>query len=75
MIIRESSNYKKSYKKNLVNNHIYEEIKNNYGDNSFINDISKNNNIPLSFIYSRLAYEGMISYKSKEYNESIEKIF
>ena len=32
-------------------------------------------NMELSFIYSRLTYEWIISYKSKEYNESIEKIF
>jgi len=32
------------------------------------------NNIPLCFLYSRLAYEKKISYSSKEYNEHIEKI-
>ena len=42
-----------------------------------INDlehICRENNIPLCFAYSRLAYEGIISYGSKEYNEHKEKI-
>ena len=32
------------------------------------------NKIPLSFLYSRLAYEGYIKYSSKEYNEHREII-
>ena len=36
--------------------------------------ICKDNNIPLCFLYSRLAYEGIISYKSKEYNNHKEVI-
>ena len=36
--------------------------------------ICKDNNIPLCFLYSRLAYEGIISYKSKEYNNLKEVI-
>lgn len=36
--------------------------------------ICKDNNIPLCFLYSRLAYEGIISYKSKEYNSHKEVI-
>ena len=36
--------------------------------------ICKDNNIPLCFLYSRLAYEGIISYKSKEYNNHKEII-
>lgn len=36
--------------------------------------ICKDTNIPLCFLYSRLAYEGIISYKSKEYNNHKEII-
>ena len=36
--------------------------------------ICKDNNIPLCFLYSRLAYEKIISYKSKEYNNHKEVI-
>lgn len=37
-------------------------------------DICLKNNIPLCFLYSRLAYENIISYKSKLYNDHREKI-
>ena len=37
-------------------------------------EICNENSIPLSFLYSRLAYEGIISYSSKEYNDHKEKI-
>jgi len=36
--------------------------------------ICKENKIPLCFLYTRLAYEGLISYKSKEYLNNREKI-
>lgn len=36
--------------------------------------ICKENKIPLCFLYTRLAYEGLISYKSKEYINNREKI-
>ena len=36
--------------------------------------ICNENNIPLCFLYSRLAYEGIISYSSKDYNDHKEKI-
>ena len=37
-------------------------------------NICKKNNIPLSFYYSRLAYEGRLSYKSKKYLDSLVKL-
>lgn len=37
-------------------------------------NICNKNKIPLCFLYSRLAYEGLISYKSKSYLEHREKI-
>ena len=40
-----------------------------------IDTICKKNNIPLSFFYSRLAYEKRISYTSKKYINNQEKIF
>lgn len=36
--------------------------------------LCKENKIPLCFLYTRLAYEGLISYKSKEYLNNCEKI-
>ena len=36
--------------------------------------LCKENKIPLCFLYTRLAYEGLISYKSKEYLSNREKI-
>lgn len=36
--------------------------------------ICLDNDIPLCFLYSRLAYEKFISYSSKEYNNHMEKI-
>ena len=50
---------------------IWEEIKINAQERE---NICKLNNIPLSFLYSRLAYEKIISYSSKEYNNHKEKI-
>ena len=55
----------------MFDSNTWNKIKVNVDD---IKDICKNNNIPLSFAYSRLAYEGIISYKSREYNEYKEKI-
>lgn len=37
-------------------------------------EICIENKIPLCFLYSRLAYEGIISYSSKKYNNHREKI-
>jgi len=37
-------------------------------------EICLKNNIPLCFLYSRLAYDNIISYKSKLYNDHREKI-
>lgn len=55
----------------MIPKDIWNSIKNNI-DNKDI--ICKNNNIPLCFLYSRLAYEKIISYRSKEYNIHKEKI-
>lgn len=37
-------------------------------------EICNENSIPLCFLYSRLAYEGIISYSSKVYNNHKERI-
>lgn len=50
---------------------IYNEIISNYNDKEII---CKKNNIPLCFLYTRLAKEGRLSYTSKEYRNNIEKI-
>ncbi len=55
----------------MIPNEVYKDIINNI---SKIDIIAKTNNIPLCFIYSRLAKEGIISYKSKEYLQNIERI-
>ena len=55
----------------MIPNNTYKEVLSNY-DNKDI--IAMNNNIPLCFLYSRLAKDGKISYSSKEYINNIEKI-
>lgn len=50
----------------MIPTSIYEELL----SSNNVDDICKKNNIPTSFYYSRLAYEGKISYKSKEYIKS-----
>ena len=50
---------------------IWKQIINNL-DNA--EEICNENSIPLCFLYSRLAYEKIILYNSKEYNEHREKI-
>ena len=55
----------------MIPNDVWQELKtmpSNY------NEICIKNSIPLSFYYSRLAYEKIISYRSREYNEHMEKI-
>lgn len=55
----------------MIDNKLWKELKlkpNNY------KEILKDNNIPVSFYYSRLAYENIISYKSKEYQDNIGKL-
>jgi len=55
----------------MINDKIYEEILNDFENKD---KIAKDNNIPLCFLYSRLAKEGKISYKSKEYLKNVERI-
>lgn len=55
----------------MIDENIYQEILNNYDNKE---KICKDNNIPLCFLYSRLAMEGRIKYSSKEYINNIEKI-
>ena len=50
---------------------IYNTILSNYNEKE---KIAKQNNIPLCFLYTRLAKDGKISYKSKEYLNNIERI-
>ena len=55
----------------MIPNNIYLEILNNQ---SQIKNISIENNIPLCFIYTRLAKEGIISYSSKDYINNCERL-
>lgn len=55
----------------MIPSNIWKEILENI---SLKEKICIKNNIPLCFLYSRLAREGIISYKSKEYNNNREKI-
>ena len=55
----------------MIPNNIYKEILNN---KSNIKSIAKINSIPLCFIYSRMAKEGIIKYNSIEYLNNIERI-
>lgn len=55
----------------MIDSNTWNKIKVNINDLEYI---CRENNIPLCFAYSRLAYEGIISYGSKEYNEHKEKI-
>ena len=50
---------------------LYKEIFNNYVKRD---EIAKKNNIPLCFLYTRLAKEGYIKYNSSEYLDNIERI-
>lgn len=55
----------------MIDSNTWNKIKVNIND---LEHICRENNIPLCFAYFRLAYEGIISYGSKEYNEHKEKI-
>lgn len=50
---------------------IYKKILEDYSNKD---KIAKDNKIPLCFLYTRLAKEGIIKYNSKEYLNNIEKI-
>lgn len=56
----------------MIDNKVWKEIINNIDSKE---EICKSNLIPLSFLYSRLAYLGYIKYSSKEYNLHKEKIY
>lgn len=55
----------------MIPSNIWNTIKENKNS---ITKLCIENNIPLCFVYSRMAYEGLISYNSKEYNEHKERI-
>lgn len=55
----------------MIPSNIWNKIKENKNN---ITKLCIENNIPLCFVYSRMAYEGLISYNSKEYNEHKERI-
>ena len=55
----------------MIEPKIYESILNNYSDRE---RIALDNNIPLCFLYSRLAYDKKISYRSSEYQKYKEVI-
>ena len=55
----------------MINEDVYKRILNDYENRD---DILKDNLIPPSFFYTRLAKEGKISYNSKEYLNNIERI-
>ena len=55
----------------MIPSNIYEYLNNNSNE---VESICNKNNIPVSFYYSRLAYEGKIKYTSKEYLEYNVKI-
>jgi len=50
---------------------IYKKILEDYSNKD---KIAKDNKIPLCFLYTRLAKDGIIKYNSKEYISNIEKI-
>lgn len=56
----------------MIDNKVWKEILNNYDNKE---DICRQNLIPLSFLYSRLAYLGHIKYSSKEYNLHKDRIY
>ena len=55
----------------MIPDNIYKKILKEYDKKD---EIAKNNNIPLCFLYSRLAKDGYIKYNSKEYLDNIERI-
>ncbi len=56
---------------NMINDLVWNKIILNLDKKEFI---AHENNIPLCFLYSRLAYENIIKYSSKEYNQHKEMI-
>lgn len=55
----------------MIDKSIYENILSNYSERE---KICKKNSIPLCFLYTRLAKEGKISYKSEEYLNNLERL-
>lgn len=62
---------KKCALNNMIDDKIYKKILDNF---ELKDEIAKENNIPLCFLYSRLAYDKKIAYSSKEYLNNIERI-
>lgn len=75
IIINDNDNNEKEIDNYALNLMIANDIWNEIKDNPSLGEsLCIKNNIPLCFLYSRLAYEGIISYKSKEYNSHKENI-
>ena len=55
----------------MIDDKIYNQMLNDYCNKD---KIALDNNVPLCFLYSRLAYEGQIRYDSNEYLNHIERI-
>lgn len=55
----------------MIDINIWNEIINNLSN---VDSLCKKYDIPKCFVYTRLAYEKIIKYNSKEYNDNIEKI-
>ena len=55
----------------MISYNVYKEM---ISDFSHKEEICKKNYIPLCFLYTRLAKEGIISYSSKDYINNIERI-
>ena len=55
----------------MIDKNIYQKIINDYDNRE---KIAKENNIPLCFLYTRLAKDKIISYSSSDYLDHIEKI-
>lgn len=55
----------------MIPEKVYKEILNNYNNRELI---ANNNNIPLCFLYTRLAKDGIIEYSSLDYLNNIERI-
>lgn len=59
---------------NMIPSNIWKYIENSNNKEEISLKLSKENNIPMCFIVSRLAKENYISYSSKFYNKYIEKL-
>lgn len=72
IIIDDNENEMDQYALNqMINNKDYEYLKSNL---NFANKFCKEKNIPLCFLYSRLAHDNIIKYNSREYLNNREPI-